>query len=246
MKMIPLNKDMHASMKISPVKDLKYAKTAHFARVVLPEFVRAASTCPVVFVENKETEEFQPGVMLGLQPGRNLFVSEAGDWGVPFVPATIRQYPFAHTVMDDQPDKWVLLFDEDSGLINEEEGDPLFDENGEQTETLQTIMTFMAELQGAEIATREFCSFLKEKALISPLNLQVPRGESMQAFNDVYGVNEQRLNDLSDASFLELRKRGYLTLIYAHLFSLGQIDRLVALEAMAGGGAEAFQQTPTQ
>lgn len=246
MKMVPLNKDIHGSMKIAPVKDLNYAKTAHFARVVLPEFVRAASTCPVVFFENKEAETFHPGVMLGLEPGKNLFVNDAGEWGVPFVPATIRQYPFAHTSMDDQPDRWVLLFDEDSGLVNEEEGDDLFDENGEQTETLTTIMQFMAELQGAEIATKEFCEFLKEKSLITPLNLQIPRGGGMQTIGDVYGINEQRLNDLSDASFLELKKRGYLALIYAHLFSLGQMDRLVALEALSDGGAEAFAQVPTQ
>ena len=46
-----------------------------------------------------------------------------------------------------------------------------------------------------------------------------------------YGaVNEQKLIDLPDDKFLELKRSGAIGLIYAHLISLGGWDRLVALQ----------------
>ena len=36
---------------------------------------------------------------------------------------------------------------------------------------------------------------------------------------------------MSDETFAELRKKGYLPAIYAQLISLGQIDRLLMLKA---------------
>jgi hypothetical protein len=39
-------------------------------------------------------------------------------------------------------------------------------------------------------------------------------------------INEERLNNFSDQKFLELRQKGYLPAIYAHLMSLVQIEHL--------------------
>ncbi len=235
MKMIPLNSEEHRSLRLAPSGDIGFAKASHFAQVVAPEFGPAASVFPIIFVENGKTEEFEPVVMLGFEPGQNLAVNDAGQWGAPFVPATIRQYPFAYSVVEDQSDKWILVFDEESDILKEDEGEPLFDESGEATEVLNTVMQFIAELQGAAAATAEFCRYMKEKNLFAPLNLRIPRGENMLAINDVYGVDEKRFNGLADETFLELKGRGYLPLVYAHLLSLSQIDRLVALDSEAAG-----------
>jgi hypothetical protein len=46
-----------------------------------------------------------------------------------------------------------------------------------------------------------------------------------------YGaVNEQKLIDLPDDKYLELKRNGAIGLIYAHLISLGGWERLVALQ----------------
>jgi hypothetical protein len=44
-------------------------------------------------------------------------------------------------------------------------------------------------------------------------------------------VNEAKLNGLPDEDFIEFRKRGALSLIYAHLVSLSQIERLVQMQS---------------
>lgn len=243
MKMTPLNSELHSSLKLSPAGDIGFAKASHFAQVVAPEFGPAAAVFPIIFVENTRSDEFESVVMLGFEPGQNLAINDAGQWGAPFVPATIRQYPFGYSVMEEQPDKWVLVFDEESDILTEGEGEPLFDETGEASEVLNTVMQFIAELQGAAVATQEFCRYMKEMELFAPLNLRIPRGETVLAINDVYGIDEKRFNELSDEAFIELKKRGYLPLVYAHLLSLSQIDRLVVLDAEAMGSSGMRQPT---
>ncbi|NDV24265.1 SapC family protein [Desulfovibrio sp. JC022] len=229
MKMVPLNKNEHAAYKIRTPENMDFAAGAHFARLVLAEFVQACSVFPIIFVENADIGGFDPGVMLGFEPGQNFFVDGEGKWLVPFVPASIRQYPFSYSYFEGQPDKWVLLFDEDSGLLNIGAGEPLFDEEGRESTTLNNIMQFMGELQAAAAATTEFSAYLADKSLIVPLDIKVPGENCPHSLQGIYGVNGQRLNELPDDVFLELKNKGYLAVIYAHLISLGQIERLVAL-----------------
>ncbi len=238
MKMVPLNSELHGSLKLSPAGDIGFAKSAHFAQVVVPEFGVAAPVFPIVFVENGGTKEFEPVVMLGFEPGQNLAINDEGQWGAPFVPATIRQYPFGYSLMEEQPDKWILVFDEESDILTEGEGEPLFKEDGEPADVLNTVMQFIGELQGSAVATQEFCRYMKEKDLLGTLDLRIPRGDTVLGVNDVYAVDEKRFNELPDETFIELKNRGYLPLVYAHLLSLSQIDRLVALdnEASASSG----------
>jgi len=229
MKMTPLNKEVHGALKIAPVADFRFVGKTHFASIVLPEFPQAASTFPIVFIQNPNTEQYEPVILLGVEPGQNLFVDEEGNWQASFLPASVRQYPFAYSVSPDNPEQWVLIFDEESSMLGDEAGDLLFDEKGEETEILQQIMTFIGELQGAAGVTDEFCRFLMEKDMIMPLGIQVPRGQEMHQVQGVFGINEKRLTELSDEEFLEFRNKGYLPLMYAHLFSIGQMERLAML-----------------
>lgn len=243
MKMTPLNSSQHGSLKLFPANNIDYAKGTHFAHLVAPEFGPAAAVFPIVFIENSESQELEPVVMLGFEPGQNLAINDEGQWGAPFVPATIRQYPFGYSTVEAQPDKWVLVFDEDSDILNEEKGEPLFDENGEQTEVLESVMQFIAELQGAAAATEEFCRYMKEKGLFAPLNLRIPRGETTLAIDDVQGIDETKFNELPDETIIEIKNRGYLPLMYAHLLSLSQIDRMVVLDSEAAASSGLRQPT---
>lgn len=237
MKMIPLNKHEHGHLKLAPNADIDYARTAHFAQIVAPEFGPAASVFPIVFVMNPSTEQYEPVVMLGFEKGQNLAINDDGQWGAPFVPATIRQYPFGYSIVEDQPDQWVLVFDEESGLLVEGEGEPLFDENGEESELTKTIMQFIGELQGAAAATIEFTRYMKELDVFVPLNLRIPRGEATLAIDDVHGIDEKKFMELPDETFIEIKNRGYLPLIYSHLLSLAQMERLVAMDAEAAASS---------
>ncbi|MFZ9627106.1 MAG: SapC family protein, partial [Burkholderiaceae bacterium] len=132
-KVVPINRERHASKKIKQASGFGFASGFHLAYVTIHEFARAAAIYPIVFLEDKEADEFRPVVLLGLEAGENLFVGTDGKWQASYVPAIIRRYPFALSRTDEQ-DRFTICIDEDSELVNDAEGAALFDDKGEPTE----------------------------------------------------------------------------------------------------------------
>lgn len=228
-KVVPVNKEVHANKKIKEITSFAFASKFHIAYVTMQEFTRAAAIFPIVFLEDKEKDEFRPVVLLGLNAGRNLFVDDAGKWQASYVPAIIRRYPFALTPRGTDGE-FIVCIDEASDLISDTEGAALFDENGEPTQVIENVKRYLSELQQMDTLTRDFCSFLSEHNMFTPLNLRVRDNAQVKNISGCYVINEERLNNLSDERFLEIKNKRYLPAIYAHLISLAQTDRLVKLQ----------------
>ena len=60
-----------------------------------------------------------------------------------------------------------------------------------------------------------------------------------------YVINEERLNNFTDAKFNEIRQKGYLPAIYAHLISLSQIERLASLKKLPTEAVAEVIATPS-
>jgi len=228
-KLVPVNKEQHAAKKIKQIEGFAFASQFHIASLMTHEFVRAAAIYPVVFIEDKEQDEFRPVALMGLDSGENLFVDESGKWQASYIPAIIRRYPFA-LARTDQEGQFTVCIDEGSALVSEEEGRPLFNESGEPTEVLENVKRYLGELQQMDQVTRAFCKYLSENNMLTPLNMRVRDNDRIKNIAGCYVINEERLNNLSDERFVEMRNRRYLPAIYAHLVSLAQIERLVTLK----------------
>jgi hypothetical protein len=81
--------------------------------------------------------------------------------------------------------------------------------------------------------TVEFSRFLVENNLLTPLNMKVNAGNQVRNITGCYVINEERLSNFSEAKFLEVRQKGYLPAIYAHLISLSQVERVAGLKKPA-------------
>ena len=235
-RVVPVNKEIHARKKVREISSFEFASKIHIAYVTMQEFTRAASIFPVVFLEDKEKDEFRPVAMLGLRPGQNLFVDAAGKWQASYVPAVIRRYPFA--LAPGTEGQYVVCIDEDSSLISETDGAAMFDPDGTPTQVIENVKRYLSELQQMETLTRDFCAFLAEHNMFTPLNLQVRENGAMKNISGCYVVNEGRLNNLSDELFLAIKNKQYLPAIYAHLISLAQTERLVKLQDELGARAQ--------
>lgn len=231
-QIVPVNKDRHAAKKILPVSDFRFAAKNHIAYLTLHEFVRAASTYPVLFLEDKANDDFRPVALLGLNAGENVFVDDEGRWQAGYIPAIIRRYPFALSASGED-DRFLVCVDEASTLLSDSEGQPLFDEQGNPTQVIDNVKTYLGELQQMDRMTTEFTQFLVQNNLLTPLNMRVNVNEQVRNITGCYVVNEERLNNFSDAKFLEVRQKNYLPAIYAHLLSLTQIERLAKLQQPA-------------
>jgi hypothetical protein len=236
--LVPVNRERHAGKKIRQNQDFRFAAEAHLAAVTLHEFGRAAGIYPVVFVEDKQNDRFRPVALLGLEAGENLYVDAEGRWLASYVPAIIRRYPFALAGPDER-DNYTVCVDEGASVVNDEEGLPLFTEDGEPAEALENVRRYLGELQQMDTFTNDCVAFLSEHNMLTPMNMRVRQGEQVRNLAGCWVVNEERLNNLSDELFLDMRKRGYIGPIYAHLASLAQMDRLMKFkqertEAAAG------------
>jgi hypothetical protein len=52
----------------------------------------------------------------------------------------------------------------------------------------------------------------------------------MKNISGAYVINEERLNSLSDEKFIDIKNKRYLSVIYSHLSSLAQIERLLGFK----------------
>lgn len=228
-KLVPVNKEQHKDFKIKSIDGFGYARDFHIASLMVHEFARAASVYPIVFIEDKAKDEFRPVVLLGLTEGENLFVGADGKWQASYVPAIIRRYPFALAKINDDG-QYTVCIDEESETVSRKEGKPLFDNKGEPTEVIENVKRYLGELQQMEVFTQEFCKYLAQQNLFTPLNMRVRQDNQVKNITGCYVVNEERLNSLSDSAVLDIRTRRYLAPIYAHLTSLAQIERLSLLK----------------
>ena len=128
-KITPITKEAHLNIKVKPIDNFDFVKDTHIATIMVHEFSRAASIYPIVFLEDKEQDEFKPVVLTGLEEGENLFVQD-DKWNASYIPAIIRRYPFA-LAQTGEEGKYTVCIDEESGFVNEDEGQALFTEDGE-------------------------------------------------------------------------------------------------------------------
>ncbi|MDD4864694.1 MAG: SapC family protein [Alishewanella agri] len=225
-KVVGLHKEKHAKTKISTVRPFSHIAQEHMLPVVVHEFVVAGAEFPVVFVKDQQTERFQPVVLLGLASQQNLMLVD-DKWQAMYVPRVVRNYPLVLVQEAPESDRLMVAIDEASERVNEAEGFPLFNDDGSESEFLTVRKQQMGEYVDYAQMTQVFMEKLKSLGLIKEQVLTVTINEEKRNINGIHMVDDQKLNELSDETFLELRKLGYLTAIYAHLMSLQHTQKLV-------------------
>jgi hypothetical protein len=232
MPVIALNNTDHRQLRVSPPKNFEYLDKVHMLPLVAQECGHAGNEFPVAFVKDKETDRFQLVAILGLQEGENLFVS-AGQWQGMYMPAIIQIEPFKLITDAYKPDQLVAGLDTDSERVQESNGEALFDDAGKETEFLQRVKDSLGQYFQNQRYTLDFIAALSEFELLVARDLSVRIGEQNMNISGLHAIDEERLNELSDEQFAELRKRGYLAAIYAQMLSLNQVHRLGRIKAAA-------------
>ena len=78
----------------------------------------------------------------------------------------------------------------------------------------------------------EFIRFIVSNELLTEADLTVTMGaDSKKKLSGLYQIDIEKLNQLNDDTVLELHNRRFNPVIYAHLASLYQMQKLVNLSA---------------
>ena len=124
-------------------------------------------------------------------------------------------------------------------MLSETEGEPLFKEGGEKTDYLEQRIDSIVHVSQQVQQTQAICKLLVEKNLLTTSQIQLQHRPDGRTYNidGIYTVNETVLNELTDAEFLELRDKGLIAMIGAHLSSLQQLRRISQMQYEADKAA---------
>ena len=236
-KVTPLNRERHGDWHIEPTNSYAFASKSNSIYIAAIEFNRVSREYPIVFGKSDDESVF-PVALLGLNNQQNLFVDSKGNWQADYIPAYVRRYPFILAESSDQEgeSRFTVCLDEAYKGFNSDgkKGQPLFDDNGEQTELLKHSVDFLKEYQGHIQLTRNFCHQLQALGLLESVraDITLPDG-GKQALGGFLRVSRSQLKSLDGDKLHELVQSDFMELIYAHLRSLDNLDHLLKRQDFA-------------
>lgn len=228
----PLDRIAHKDLTIDRRAGFGFARGQIAVPITLSEFAAAARDYPIVFAGTP----LQPFALLGLREGHNLLINETGQWRKGrYVPAHLRRYPFVF--MEASNNQFLLCIDEVAEHFTataKQDPQALF-EGDQPTPLVNDAMQFLAAFQSEFVTTREVTAAIeKHQILITrQAEVELAAGAGRYSLGGFSIIDEQKLNELPDAVFLDWRKRGWLAPIYFHLQSLANFAHLSEWAASA-------------
>jgi hypothetical protein len=198
-----LSHAQHAALRVSRAHDGE----RQFAQIVADEFLQAAPYYAILFTKHPETGAFYAGVVMGLEPGRNLMAVKGA---LPdYRPADLERQGFYIT--DGQ-----LVVDREHGVF--------------AALPLKRIQQALHVLQSGIPETDALIERFLAHRLLEPIDVTMSfdDGEHL-TLEGLYTISLDALHALPDAAVLDLFRRGDLQLAYAqagsirHLRTLGRI-----------------------
>ena len=231
-QLILLEQTHHQNLKIDPERRAEHAADQRLMPVVVSEFQSCAIHFPLVITKNADSGAFLAAALFGFDEGENLFWRE-GRWDALYSPLNVQRQPFFVGNRDENmgsaDSDFVLCFDAKSPCLTEaDNGELLFESDGQPSAYLQQMQTTLGQLLAGESETARFIDKLIELDLLVPFSLDITfnNGQSHRV-EGIYTVGEERLASLAADQVAALHAGGYLAIIYTMLVSLGQLYPLI-------------------
>lgn len=221
--LVILDKENHKELKINPLTDLNFAKSATHIPLLASEVSQIGATFPIVFTAD-ETPSLVAVVSLGAD---SLAITTDGKWITSYVPSYIRRYPFSLASTKENPEQKMILIDEDSSLFSKSKGKQLFKKDGEKSETLDHAINFLTSYDAQMNITLNVAKIISQSGILEDREISVGEGDEKKVLVKGFKVvNKEKLNALSDDILADWVRKGIISLIDAHLKSLNNIQAL--------------------
>lgn len=228
-KVVALNSERHGSWRFSPVSSWAHAAGEQAVPVQSGEAAEAAKEHVIVFPMG---EAVLPVLLLGVEPKKNAYVDEAGQWAAAYVPQHVRRYPFA---LSERPAsestseaqrRFTLCIAADAPHFSKAKGKPLFTDEGQPAPWLSERQRELVQLHTLAERTQFQVQQIVDADLLETRTVPVV-GANGRAFgiNGLRVLDVARYKSLDEAALKPLRESGALALIEAHLASLKNLAR---------------------
>ena len=237
-----ITRQRHGEQRFKRSASYSFTAADMATALTMQELPQAVLHLPIAFLDTAGV--IAPVALLGFQPGKNLFVTNNGQWVGAYIPAAYRSYPFALANTSDG--QQVLCFDEDSGLLSATEGEPFFAEGTQPSKAVGEVLTFLNQHAANRQATQSICALLQKHHLIQPWPIKIQGDAGEKTLTGLFRIDEAALNQLPADAFMELRDAGALLCAYCQLLStqhLQTLGQLAAVHAKADAQAQAALPT---
>jgi hypothetical protein len=216
----------HRHLRVRTERSAALGDARHSALALPAEFRQLQAHFPIVF--QSLDGGFQPIVLLGLEEGQNLYLTDAG-WDAPVVPMALQRDPF---LIGRDGDTLQLHVDLDSPrIVRPDEGEvgtAVFMPHGGHSEYLDHVIKLLEHLHAHVQHLPNFIDALTEFQLLEPFVLDVELADGSQSrLSGLYTINEERLGSLAGHVLEALQQSGHLLPIYMQLASLSQLTGLI-------------------
>ena len=233
---IPVTRQKHGKVSVKAGADFRFATGINSVPLMAAEFAQVASDLTIVFAG--QGGEVVPAVLLGIRDGENLMVDAEGHWQGKYIPAFLRRYPFVFSSSPDGQNFTLCVDEAFEGVNKNGRGERLFDADGEQTQYLKGVLSFLQAYQVQFHRTRALTERLRELALLEPMQAQFTlRSGQVLTLSGFEAVSRERLRALTGEQLAALSAADDLELIFLHLQSLRNLQ--ATAERMGTAPAEA-------
>lgn len=217
---IALSRSQHIGSYYLPRQGYGFAADNQVVPVLIAELTKLLPHYALGFI--KQEAGLQAVALLSLDGQHNLYLHSDGRWLGSYVPASLRGYPFTLARSDQGQ---ILAIDQEH--LSEEQGEPLFDEEGNLAVTVQKTLEFLNQFEKNRELTQHAIDALAKADVIEswPLKIEREEGREPISVNGLYRVNETALNTLEADAYAKLRG-GPMALAYAQLLSMSQLSQL--------------------
>ena len=228
-KVTVLNTVEHRNLKLSTIEHpFRFARDTTAVLIAGVEFSEASKEYPIVFTRNRDGK-VAPVVLIGVRAGENLFVDADGRWNARYVPAFVRRYPFVLAEQGPQQELLVCVDANYEGL-SVDHGDLLIGADGRPTQRLEEILAFLRSFQAEFARPQALVDKLEACGLFRELSARVEtQAGNRFDIGSFLAIDEEKLTALGDAQVLDLFRSGAMGLVFLHLSSLGNLNRLLEL-----------------
>lgn len=226
-KPVALDKKQHAGISLAKNLTFDFAAKVNAVPVTMIELPNIMQFYPVAF---SATAPATPLAILGLRENENLFVNDKGEWlANTYIPAYIRRYPFIFA-RNDNGDRLTLCVDDTDGILKKGKDNLLFDDKGELTQLTNNALEFCRSYQAAAEQTQAFAAAIEESGILIDRHAEIRLNDGkVMTLSGFRQVDEKKYYDLPEKTIQEWHSKRWTRFIYAHLFSVGNWQRLFGL-----------------
>jgi hypothetical protein len=231
--LVLLNNQTHRDVRIAATRASGDFAAVNAVSVIPREFPRLLAHYPIFFTKSNDTGQFEPAALLGFNRQENLFLVD-GRWEAAYVPLQIQRQPFSliprrgDGTQGNQPALDVAL-DLNSPLVQTQQGERLFLDDGQPTKFLQNITSMLSALVSGSSEAYAFTGRLAELDLIESVRIDIEFVDGSDTkLQGLYRISGAALKALPAAQLAELRDREFLEWMYFQMASLAHVSSLLA------------------